>query len=275
MIMQRIRLGFVELLWFGRPSSIIAQTLVASVPIIISLLAQRTPNFFMNYREQQLILLLVVVGMITICINFWLLSKAGASTYSPLLHTPTYLFKSVVLNLLVAGMVVYVGYLILLYPETRRIIPTLNGLLAGTILSSVYSVLLVGANTTVILSRAKRERKDRLIEEFLSECEQLEGSATEAIDADTDAVEDAVSALITELSNEPMHDSSEVEQQLSNWHTSFQRYNTGGQRKMVGAGIESSSELETTWASLYEQYRFLRKQLSDMQTSALSSITNG
>lgn len=266
---------YIELLWFGRPSSIIAQILVASVPIIITLLAQNTPTFFITYGTGQLIILLIIVVPLTITINFWLLSKAGASTYSPTLHSPGYVFKSVGLHVLTGCVAVYIGYLFLLYPETSSIMPSDNGILAGLILSAIYSILLAGANTSVVFSQSKTRKKRRLITEFISECENLESSATSAIEADTDAIDNAASRLRTELSNEPMQDSSEVERQLGEWHSKFQQYNTGGQRKMVGAGVNPTPDSDGSWVSLYEKYQLVRKQLSNMRTSAFSSVTNG
>lgn len=265
----------VELLWFGRQSAVIAQTLVATVPIIITLLLGQQPVFFPSYTTYQLTILLVVAVSVTVSINFWLLSKAGASTYSPLLHSPNYILKSVVLNLLVGCVIVYIGYLLLIYPKTELIIPTNDGLLAGGILSSIYSVLLAGANATASLSRTDKNRKEDLIERFLSECEKLQSSAKGAIEADTDAIDEAVLSLKTEFSNEPMHDALEVEQRLNEWYEEFQKYNTGGQRKMVGADVGSVTEMNEKWETLNEQYQFVRKQLSDMQTSAFNSVTNG
>jgi hypothetical protein len=266
---------FIELLWFGRPSSIVAQTLVASVPIVFTLLAQNTPTFFNTYGTQQLIALLLVVVFLTTILNFWLLSKAGASTYSPLLHSPKWILTSAMLNLLIGCLIAYAGYLLLLYPETERIVPPNNGLLAGGVVSALYSVLLAGAHATATLSRTERNEKERLIETFLRECDNLESSAEKAIEADTDTIDDVVRTLKTKFSNEPMHDASEVEEKLSEWHTSFQQYNTGGQRKMVGGGADSVDEMSETWRALYQQYQFARKKLSDMQTSAFSSVTNG
>jgi hypothetical protein len=266
---------FIELLWFGRQSAVIAQILVASVPIVITLLVRQQLAFFPSYSTSQLAILLVVTVIITVSINFWLLSKAGASTYSPLLHSPNYILKSVALNLLVGCVVVYVGYLLLLYPRTGVIIPSNDGLLAGGTLSAIYSILLAGASATATLSRTDKNRKKYLIDTFLTECQKLQSSAKGAIEADTDAIDEAVLSLKTEFSNEPMRDASEVEQHLSEWYKSFQKYNTGGQRKMVGAGADSVAEMNQRWETLYEQYQFVRKQLSDMQTSAFNSVTNG
>jgi hypothetical protein len=265
----------VELLWFGRQSAIIAQSLVATVPIIITLLINPQPVFFPSYTTFQLIILLVVVVSITASINFWLLSKAGASTYSPLLHSPNYILKSVVLNLLVGCVIVYIGYLLLVYPKTEIIIPTNDGFLAGGILSSIYSFLLAGANATASLSRTDKNRKENLIDRLLSECEKLQSSAKGAIEADTDAINGAVLSLKTEFSNEPMHDALEVEQRLNEWYEEFQKYNTGGQRKMVGSGVGPGTEMSEKWETLNEQYQFVREQLSDMQTSAFNDVTNG
>jgi hypothetical protein len=44
---------------------------------------------------------------------------------------------------------------------------------------------------------------------------------------------------------------------------------------MVGGGADSVDEMSETWRALYQQYQFVRKKLSDMQTSAFSSVTNG
>ncbi|WP_276274204.1 hypothetical protein [Haloarcula litorea] len=172
-------------------------------------------------------------------------------------------------------MIVYIGYLLLIYPKTELIIPTNDDLLAGGILSSIYSVLLAGANATASLSRTDKNRKKNLIDRFLSECQKLQSSAKGAIEADTDAIDGAVLSLKTEFSNEPMHDALEVEQRLNEWYEEFQKYNTGGQRKMVGADVGSVTEMNEKWETLSEQYQFVRKQLSDMQTSAFNSVTNG
>lgn len=265
----------VELLWFGRQSAVIAQILVSSIPIVITLLLSQQLVFFPSYSTSQLVILFVVAVSVTVSINFWLLSKAGASTYSPLLHSPTYILKSVILNLLVGCMIVYIGYILLLYPKTELFIPPNDGLLVGGILSAIYSVLLAGANATASLSRMDKNRKEDLIDTFLSECQELQSSAKGAIEADTDAIDAAVLSLKTEFSNEPMRDASEVEQHLNEWYEEFQKYNTGGKRKMVGAGADSVTDMNAKWEELYEQYQSVRKQLSDMQTSAFNSVTNG
>jgi gas vesicle protein len=223
----------------------------------------------------QLGVLSIVLGTLTFILNFWLLSKAGASTYSPLLHSPSYILKSVFSHFLVSGVIVYAAYIILIFPESNRIVPLLRGIVAGGIISAIYSVLLAGANAAGTLSRTKREEKERFIRNFLAECNQLKTSATGAVEADTDTIEDAIVHLTAELSKEPMSDASEVESQLNEWQEAFQQYNTGGQRKMVGATANSPSKMDKTWAPLYEQYQFVRKKLSDMQTSAFSSVTNG
>lgn len=274
-MLDRLGQRFVELLWFGRQSSIVAQVLVATVPIIVTLLIRRELVFFSGYTTQQLTLLTVAIVTATIILNFWLLSKAGSSTYSPLLHSPNYIFKSTLLNLFTAGIAVYAGYLILLYPDTQLLIPSRNGILAGASLSAIYSVLLAGANAAATLSRTQRREKERVISTFLSECDKLESSATGAIEADTGAINDAVHTLRNKLSDEPMHDSSKIEAEIKEWHTSFQQYNTGGKRKMVGAGAATPSDMSDTWRPLYEQYQLVRKQLSDMETSGFNSVING
>lgn len=268
-------IGFLERLSFGRTYTVLLQLLLVLLPTSISLLAQESPRFFTGYSTSELVLLLLVFGSLCVILGILILSASGASTYSPSLHSPLYILQSLSTHLLLSGVTVYLGFIVLYYPETARLLPSTAEFLVGGILTALFSVGFVLAVALTSYSRSGKSEKEQIITEFLYECDKLKSSASGVMDADVDKIEDLVLELIAELDSEPMRDSDELKDELDEWYKDFSKYNTGGKRKMVGGIPYPKTDLEEPWSSLYDQFQFVEKKLSTMDSTAVQSINNG
>lgn len=266
--------GLINRLTFARPSSLIAEGLVATIPILIALLLQSPPVFFDSYDLKLISAiagLAIVVGNTTV---FWLLSKSAKSTYSPSLHQLRFRAESTLVFFLLSTVLVFIGYIIMVYPSNGRILPSLSDIIAGIIIIQAYAVLLTSAHSSAIISKEERHEKERLIKDFLSETETLSQSSSSAMTADEDEIINSGQKIIQKLQKEPMPDSKSLESTLQEWIDAFEQYQTGGRRKMVG-GVRDPESMNKPWESLYCQYHELGNELNTLLPSSQWRLRDG
>lgn len=253
-----------ERLTFGRTSSFIVEGLVATLPIVFTLLLEAKPTFFDGYQTAMIGVSAILLLLGTSILNYWILSKAGSCTYSPSLHSRRFLSESVVVHLLFATGTVYLGYLLIFVLAGAPLIPELRDLVAGLSLSSLFSVLVVSAHATAVFSLGERAEKDRVVSQYLSESRKF-SSTESAIDADEERVLESATILVERFRVEPMRDTDSLKSGLSEWTDAFRKYNVGGRRKMVGSN--ETNELSQPWAELHNQYQDLCEKLNTLISS--------
>ncbi|WP_323173071.1 hypothetical protein [Natrialba sp. PRR66] len=266
-------MSLVERISFGRGVVSLIGMLVVSIPILFALLLDMPPQFFADMTTTTIWFLGILSTAIIFPVLFFLLSQSGYRTYSPLHHTPRYITGTSLLFFLLSVVLVYLGYLSLVYPYHNRLFPSFKDMGAGLIITSIYSLLLVGSHTSSIISVTDVRQKESKIDEFrnyVSEFRQGSHKKSSAIEQD---IIDSANSLISELDDEPIRASSQIQEELESWIRKFEQYSTTGRNKMVG---ESSSpeEMAEPWSQYYSQYVSITKELSDMNSSAFDKVVH-
>lgn len=179
----------IERVTFGRNISFIAEVAVVSVPLIFTAASGSPPQYFVSLSTQNL-LLLALVGLVgSFLFAYSILRKVGQSTYSPSLHSQSYILFSTVLLLLFGVFTTYIGYLLLVYPYTQQFIPKLNDIFVGLFLSSLYLIALSSAVAIAVWSQGQRYEKQELVTKFLTTTSELKEADLDDIDKLAETIE--------------------------------------------------------------------------------------
>jgi len=205
---------------------------------------------------------------------FFVLRNVGKSTYSVKLHQHSYILNSTVLLFLFGALVTYFGYLLLVYPYTNEVVPSLRDGLVGLIVISLYVVSLAGVNAVTVGSRERRQAKEELVTEFLDSTTTLAEADLDAAKNLSQKISSSGEELEKNLRNEPVQDMDDLACLLRGWLDEFEGCNPSDQRRMVGWTSSEDTERNKPWKTHYSNYGEIKQELSKLKLSSEDEVEN-
>jgi len=246
----------------------VAQVIVATVPIVFAAAMQSPPRFFANIEMQHL----AVIGLITTLGSavaiFLFLSEVGKSTYSPKLHSGRYLLTSTLSFYLLSSFIVYVCYIIFVYPYSRSLVPGAKDTVTGLVIISIYSFALSGANGMTVWSRQRKEGKEEAVREFLTCSKDLRDADLADSEELSARVASSANNLKRGLEHEPMGDSDDLVARLETWLENFEQGSISDRKRMVGWKPAKGNNREDPWKSYYSTFTELQQELRELKSSS-------
>lgn len=222
-----------------------------------------------------LILISCLSTVVSFGLVFFVLRKVGQSTYSVKLHQCPYILISTVLFFLLGTFVTYFGYLLLVYPYTKEVVPSLRDGLAGLVVISLYVVVLAGVNAVTVGSRERKEEKEELVTEFLDSTSMLSDADLDEAKSLSRKISSSGWEIEKNLRKEPMQDVSDLPFSLEDWLETFEDYSPSDQRRMVGWTSSGDNERNEPWKTHYSNYGDIRQELSKLKLSSEDEVENG
>lgn len=262
-------------LTFGRNLSFVGQIAVTAVPIIYTSLLQSPPLLFANLDSIALLVLSFICTLSSFGLAYFILYRVGQSTYSRKLHQPSYILSSTLLFFALSILSTSIGYLVLVYPYTSRIVPTLSDGLAGMVVVSLYVVSLAGVNAITVGSRERRQGKEKLVKQFLDSTAALSDASLDDAKTLSEEIVSSGKEIEENLRKEPMQDTDNLRSRLQEWLTTFNDLTASDQRRMVGWTSNEDNERNEPWKSHFATYSDIRQELSALDLSSDDEVEDG
>lgn len=212
-------------------------------------------------------LLALILGVVL----YALLSGLGYRTYSVKFHTPTHILKCWILYLAFSAIVVYLGYLLLIYPYSNTLIPKPVDIGIGAVLTTGYAISITALIYAEGILTENSNSKPEDITKFLSAADSLcEKPESEIVDQPNQLLQ-AGKSILTGLQTSKLEDTDELAEDLQNWLETFKHRELQGQKKMVGDFPDSSTRF-AVWDQRYEAFQKVREELEKMDSSAIDRV---
>ena len=261
-------MSMIERVTFGRSVSFVAEVAVVSIPLIFAAASGSPPQYFVSLSTQSL-LILALFGLIgSSTFAYLILQKVGQSTYSPNLQSKPYILSSTILLLIFGIVATYIGYLLLVYPYSKLVIPKTNDVLVGLFLSSLYLIALSSAVAIAVWSQGQKQEKEELVSKFLGKTSELKEADLDDIDELADTIESTGYRIADETKREPMEDADELCQKFRQWLNDFEGASGSDKKRMVGWTVNNTDQRDEPWHGYYSTLVELRKELSKLDSSS-------
>lgn len=264
--------SFSNLLIFGRSQTRIFAIVAAETIFFGGTFFVAKPPFLPIPFSDGMVLL--TTGLLTVAfatVLYILLSGLGYQTYSVTFHNPVHILKSWTAYLTLSTIVVYLGYLLLVYPYTGSILPKPVDIGIGTVLSTAYAISIVGTIYGEDYFSDSGNSKSEDIDQFLTAAKDLrDKSESEIVDEPYKLIH-AGESFLTGLRTSDLKGTEDLASDLQDWLETFKQRELQGQKKMVGDLPESDTAFEM-WVDRYEAYQNLKEDLDKMDNSAIRRV---
>jgi len=217
---------------------------------------------------------LLISGILTLVLGialYGLLSSLGYRTYSVRFHSPTHVLKCWIVYLAFSAIVVYLGYLLLVYPYSNTPIPKAVDIGIGAVATTLYAISITSIIYAEDIFSENSGSKSEDITKFLSAADGLrEKSESEIVDQPNKLLQ-AGESLLTGLQTSELEGTEQSAENLRDWLQTFKHRELQGQKKMVGDLPDSSTRFDV-WEERYESFQYIRDELEKMDNSAIDRI---
>jgi len=212
-----------------------------------------------------------LLATVLAAVLYVLLSGLGYQTYSPPFHNPVHIFKCWVTYLMFSTIIIYVGYLLLVYPYTQSIVPKAVDIGIGAVLSMAYALSI----TSVIYGEGffsdSTNSKSEDLNQFLTAAEILKQKPESDIVNEPDELIQAGEFLLTGFQASDLQGTEEISSDLQDWLETFKQRELQGRKKMVG-DLHNNNTQFTVWEERYRTFQHLKKKLEEMDSSAIRKV---
>lgn len=217
---------------------------------------------------------LLITGLLTAAFAaalYVLLSGLGYQTYSVTFHSPVHILKCWTAHLALSTLVIYLGYLLLVYPYTESLVPKPVDIGIGAVLSTSYAISIAGIIYGESYFTDNTNSKTEDIDQFLTAAQDLKEKSEPEIVDEPDQLIQAGDSLLTGLQTSDLEGSEDLASSLQDWLETFRQRELQGQKKMVG-DLPNSNAQFSVWEDRYELFQILREDLEKMDTSATRRV---
>ena len=264
--------GSVDLLTFGRSGTMISSVVAAETVFFAATFFFAQPPFLPIPFDDSTTLFITGIFTLTLsAILYILLSSLGYQTYSVRFHYPVHILKCSAAYLTLSTFVIYVGYLLFVFPYTGRLVPELVDIGIGAVFSAAYAVSIAGIVYGEDYFTDSTDTKQENINQFLTAAEDLREKPESEIVDEPDQLIQAGDSLLTGLQKSDLHGTKDLASDLQDWLQTFKQRELQGQRKMVGNLPDSDTTFEV-WKDRYEAFEGIQEELRKMDVPATHRV---
>lgn len=217
---------------------------------------------------------LIPIGLIVLLLAialYVLLSGLGHQTYSVKFHSPVHILKCWAAYLTISTVITYIGYLLLVYPYTGRLVPQPVDIGIGSAFSAAYAISIASIVYGRDYFSDSDNSKSEDLDQFLTAAQDLKEKPESYLIDEPDRLIQAGESLLTGLQTSDLGGTSDLAADLQDWLETFNQRELQGQKKMVGDLPHSSTQF-SVWEDRYEAFQDLKEQLEKMDSSAIRRV---
>ena len=216
----------------------------------------------------------LITGLLTIVfavVLYVLLSGLGYQTYSVRFHSPIHIFKCWAAHLALSTVVIYLGYLFLVYPYTRSIVPQPVDIGIGAVFSIGYAISIAGIIYGEDYFSDNTSTKPEDIDQFLTAAEDLKEKPKPEIIDEPDQLIQAGESILIGLQKSDLEGTEGLASDLVDWLEAFKQRELQGQKKMVG-DLPNSAAQFSVWEERYNAFQDIEEKLHRMDRPASRKV---
>jgi len=212
-----------------------------------------------------------LLATVLAAVLYVLLSGLGYQTYSPPFHNPVHILKCWVAYLMFSTIIIYVGYLLLVYPYTESLVPKAVDIGIGAVLSTAYALSIASIIYGEGFFSDSTNSKSEDLNQFLMAAENLKQKPESDIVNEPDELIQAGERLLTGFQASDLPGTEKLASDLQDWLETFKQREFQGQKKMVG-NLHNNNTQFTVWEDRYKTFQDLKKELAEMDSSAIRKV---
>ena len=212
----------------------------------------------------------LITGLLTIvfaAVLYVLLSGLGYQTFSVKFHEPVHILKCWAAYLAISTIVIYLGYLFLVYPYTESVVPQPVDIGIGAVFSTAYAISIAGINYGEGYFSENTNTKSENIDQFLTAAEELKQKPESKIVDEPSQLIKAGDSILKSLQNSDAEGTENLASDLQNWLETFKNRELQGQKKMVG-DLPGRDIRFSVWEDRYKTFRDVKEEPQRMDRPA-------
>jgi len=259
---------FSEFLIFGRSQTKIFAIVAGETVFLGATFFVAKPPFLpIPFSDSGALLITGLLAAAFAATLYVLLSGLGYQTYSVKFHSPVHILKCWAAHLALSTVVIYLGYLLLVYPYTRSVVPQPVDIGIGAVFSTGYAISIAGIIYGESYFTDNTNSKSVDIDQFLTAAKDLQGKPEPEIADEPDQLIQAGDSLLTGLQTSEIDGTEGLASDLQDWLETFKQRELQGQKKMVG-NLPNSNAQFTVWEERYSAFQDLQEELEQMDRPA-------
>lgn len=212
----------------------------------------------------------LITGLLTIvfaAVLYVLLSGLGYQTFSVRFHRPVHILKCWAAYLTLSTVVIYLGYLLLVYPYTGNVVPQPVDIGIGAVFSIGYAISIAGIIYGEDYFSDNTNTKPDDIDQFLTAAEDLKEKPKPKIVDEPDQLIQVGESILTALQTSDLEGTEGLASDLQDWLETFKQRELQGQKKMVG-DLPNSDAQFSVWEERYNAFQDVEEELQRMNRPA-------
>jgi len=263
---------FSEFLIFGRSQTKIFAIVAGETVFLGATFFVAKPPFLpIPFSDSVALLITGLLAAAFAATLYVLLSGLGYQTYSVKFHSPVHILKCWAAYLALSTVVIYLGYLLLVYPYTRSVVPQPVDIGIGAVFSTGYAISIAGIIYGESYFTDNTNSKSVDIDQFLTAAKDLQGKPEPEIADEPDQLIQAGDSLLTGLQASDLERTEDLASDMQDWLETFKQRELQGQKKMVG-NLPNSNAQFSVWEERYSAYQNLQKELEQMDRPATRRV---
>lgn len=207
---------------------------------------------------------------------FWAVSSLGTLTYSPRFHRPRHVAVSFVLYIVLAAVLVALGYLMFVYTYAEQMPRTPAELAIGGLFVSFIAFTLAATHFGILRTECDFRAKQQLIFEVLDTVDAAASCDRDELPGQVRTLESKLEELEQCLQEEPIPECGELQSGIAEWRSSLTDATVSGARKMVEESVSYGEhevvDTDPHWSDKRRDFRHIYNDLYNMRDSALYKL---
>lgn len=263
---------FSEFLIFGRSETKIFAIVVGETVFLGATFFVAKPPFLpIPFNDGVAILITGLLAIVFAAVLYVLLSGLGYQTFSVKFHRPDHILKCWAAYLALSTVVIYLGYLFLVYPYTGSVVPQPVDIGVGAVFSTAYAISIAGIIYGEGYFSENTNTKPEEIDQFLTVAEELKQKPESEIVDEPSQLIKAGESILKGLRTSDIEGTENLASDLQNWLETFKQRELQGQKKMVG-DLPSSDARFSVWEERYNAFQDVEQELQRMDRPATRRV---
>lgn len=208
--------------------------------------------------------------------GFWVVSSLGTLTYSPRFHRPRHVAVSFVLYVILAAVLVSLGYLVFVYTYAGATPKNWAEFAVGGVFVSFIAFTLAATHYGIVRRECDFRGKQRLISEVLDTVKAAAVCDREDVPEHVRTLNSRLMELEQCLREEPLPECSELSSSITEWRSALSDATVSGARKMVEESVAYGEhdvvDTDPHWSDKRTNFKHTYNDLHDMRDSALHKL---
>lgn len=263
---------FSDCFTFGRSKTrifavVAAETIFLGVTVFVS----KPPFTPIPFGGAVILFITGILSAVFATALYALLSGLGYRTYSITFHSPAHILKCWGAYLILSTVVIYVGYLLFVYPYSESLIPKTVDIGIGAVLSTVFAISIASISYGEDFFTDNTNSKSEDIDCFITAAQDLKEKPESDIIDEADRLIESGESLLTGLQDSDLEGTEDLASDLEDWLETFKQRDLQGQKKMVGDLPKSSTQF-TVWEDRFDVFQNIQEELEKMANSAMRKV---